>query len=118
MLISRRGFIRFDDIFGAGASQIPAGQTIVSATLQLHSPGQDLSGSTNQYNAMMKAIPMTTSWVEGTGNKEAGSYTQGQYIEGTTCGSYRHYRADGLYAANPQDTWGQRWTEPPGTHGQ
>ena len=28
------GFIRFDDIFGAGASQVPAGQTIVSATLQ------------------------------------------------------------------------------------
>ena len=101
------GFMRFDAIFGSGAGQIPTddpGQMIISATLVLHSPQQEVQGSTNQNDATMIADPMTTSWVEGTGNRAAG--WAGQAIEGATCGAARHYRADGDYINHPEDTWG------------
>ena len=94
--------LRFDDIFGDGAGQIPSGEIdsvyggaqVKSATLHLTAYRANRTGSYN----WMSVFPMYTSWVEGTAS--------GDPCEGTSCFSYRCYRDDGLYTTYPEDAWG------------
>lgn len=94
--------IRFEDMFGSGANQIPAaGMTIQSATMELY--------ARRVYKVSwywMGAKLMLTPWVEGS--------SVGTPEEGASCGEARRYRADGDYAGNPQDAWGTDGLPRPG----
>ena len=85
--------VGFDDLFGVGANQVSAGQTITSATLRLYC--YSIYSTSTQ---PLTACPMHSGWVEGDAN--------GTMVEGAACNMARHYRSDGDYATHPEDAWG------------
>ena len=97
-----QALVQFNDIFGDGANQFPAGGAISSATLKLYVTKTENSTGT-QY-AM--AWPMMSDWAEGT----AESWT---VEEGASCGWARYTRVDpGDYVAG--DYWGTGGVVAPG----
>ncbi|MCD4831342.1 MAG: hypothetical protein K8R02_05965 [Anaerohalosphaeraceae bacterium] len=88
--------VRFNDIFGDGQGQIPLTAQITSATLKFYA--YEINGETADPWCDIRIYRMDTTWVEGTGD----GYDQ----EGSSCANARRYRLDGLYAANPEDAWG------------
>ncbi|MFA5864685.1 MAG: DNRLRE domain-containing protein [Phycisphaerae bacterium] len=91
----RAALIRFDNLFGEGAGQIPTTGVIVNATLSMTAYIRTTS-DTSQYIA---AYPMLKDWVPGTGSG-------GDAQDNSSCMNARHYRFDGNYAAYPADAWG------------
>ncbi len=88
------GLIRFLNIVGNGANQVPIGANIVSARLKLLAFSRlDLTGSDT-----VNAYKMLKDWTVGTAN--------GVTQNGSSCYNYRKYRTDGNYSGNPGDTWG------------
>ncbi len=57
---TKQGLIRFDNIFGSGAGQIPLGSTITSATITANF--DDQSGSTFAVNRMLVSWSATSTW--------------------------------------------------------
>ena len=100
--MEQAGLVRFDNIMGSGPSQIPAGATIESATLRMTAFAvKNHPGWTGNFHY---AVPMITSWVEGSVPRETSYPHYAEKEEGASCGDYRHYRADGNYG--PGDHWG------------
>ena len=99
--MQQAGMVRFDGILGGGADQIPAGMTVVSATLRMTAFAiKDHTAAGGHHYAN----PMLTSWVQGTTTREASYPFYSIAEEGASCADYRHYRASGTYA--PGDHWG------------
>ena len=92
---ARGGLIRFNDLFGSGANQVPAGMTITGANLRMYTK----SASTSYYT---RIFVMWTDWVEGNDPGSAGAMPE----EGASCHNVRRYRTDGDYAGHPEDAWG------------
>jgi len=57
-----QGLIRFDNIFGAGAGQIPAGATINSATLTVNVTSSSTGGASIELHAMLINWDESTTW--------------------------------------------------------
>ena len=92
---ARGGLIRFNDIFGAGAAQVPSTAEITNATLYMYTK----SASTSYYT---RIFAMWSDWVEGHDPGSAGAMPE----EGASCHYARRYRSDFDYAAHPEDAWG------------
>ncbi len=54
--------LRFEDIIGNGASQIPAGATIVAAVLDLATIGGDATGDGGTFHTMLQSWSDTDTW--------------------------------------------------------
>ena len=93
--------IRFNDIFGNGARQIPYDADIYVATVRLWTYNwTHLANNGQPYQSELEMQPMVHGWTEGNSN------AANPPIEGESCQAARHYRADGEYANNPDDAWG------------
>jgi len=100
--MEQAGLVRFDNIVGPDPGQIPAGATILNATLRMTAFAvKNHPGWTGNFHY---AVPMLTSWVEGSVTREASYPFYSTTEEGASCADYRHYRASGNYAAG--DHWG------------
>ena len=84
--------VRFADLFGEGANQIPDGVIITSAKMQLYST------FTQVQSRYIGWRDMINPWVQGAGD--------GEIVEGASCGEARRYRASGDYSSDPCDAWG------------
>jgi hypothetical protein len=57
-----QGLLRFDNIFGTGANQIPLGSTINSATLQVNVTNQTPDGTLAFHRMLLNWSEATTTW--------------------------------------------------------
>lgn len=88
----QQGLIRFDNIFGAGAGQIPFGSIINSATLTVFVTNTSASGAQIRLHRMLVTWPETATWNSMTGgiqtnNVEALSVHDAQVANPTSSGS-------------------------------
>ena len=77
--------VRFNDMFGDGANQIPTDAVVTSATLKMCVYDLNNTGDVRLYR-------MLSDWVEG--------FAEGAYEEGAVCTNYR------AYSATEPDYWG------------
>ena len=96
---ARPGLIRFNDIAGSGANQVPAGMVITNATLRMKTKSASTTYRT-------RVFAMLTDWVEGSDPGSAGAQPEA----GASCFFVRRYRSDGDYASHPEDAWGTAGT--------
>ena len=87
--------IRFDDLFGDDAGQVPLTSEITYAYLRLTRYHQS---NPNGGAPLTWLRPMLSDWEEGT--------TTGLSQEGSSCANARNYSSDGNYASYPEDAWG------------
>ena len=57
-----QGLIRFDNIFGAGAGQVPPGATITSATLTVNVTSASLAGANIELHEMLVTWDESSTW--------------------------------------------------------
>ena len=90
------GLIKFDNIFGTGAGQIPLTATaadVTSAMLTLTNWREEVSGTTPSQTLW----PVITPWVEGTGDN--------QVLDGVSTWNHRIHQSSGSYTP-ATDFWG------------
>jgi len=84
------GLIRFDDIFGSGPNQIPAGQQIISATLTVTTNNQSVDGF--QFHRMLlpfdEATDTWNTWKSGTSGRNLTEGVQADGQEASTVVEY------------------------------
>lgn len=85
----RQALIRFNEMFGDGSNQIPAGAEIVSAELRLYA-----ETALNNYNEYLRLYPMVGDWVEGNSSWAVET--------GASCGDFRKYST----TPSGDDYWG------------